>query len=67
MSTTAENLLRMADAKGLFIQDVFRDSFGAMDLLFAGLAGCSSSSGTKTITVYSGRSAELIQPLLERF
>ena len=36
-------------------------------LLVAGLAGCSSSSGTKTITVYSGRSAELIQPLLERF
>ena len=36
-------------------------------LLVAGLAGCSSSSDTKTITVYSGRSAELIQPLLERF
>jgi iron(III) transport system substrate-binding protein len=36
-------------------------------LLVAGLAGCSSGSDTKTITVYSGRSAELIQPLLERF
>jgi iron(III) transport system substrate-binding protein len=36
-------------------------------LLVTALAGCSSSSDTKTITVYSGRSAELIQPLLERF
>jgi iron(III) transport system substrate-binding protein len=35
-------------------------------LVTAGLAGCSSTE-TKTITVYSGRTSELIQPLLERF
>ena len=39
----------------------------AAALLAIGLAGCSSGSDTQTITVYSGRSAELIQPLLERF
>src|SRR5690349_7897001 len=36
-------------------------------LLAVAVTACSSSSDTTTITVYSGRSPELIQPLLERF
>ena len=41
-------------------------ALAAVVLVTAGLAGCSSSD-TTTITVYSGRTAELIQPLLEKF
>jgi iron(III) transport system substrate-binding protein len=57
----AANVSRRRPSRGITL------ALAAVVLVGAGLAGCSSSSDAKTITVYSGRSAELIAPLLEKF